>query len=112
MGGGISPVWSIDEISVWIQGRDLPTAWFLRQETDFLVIYVPRWFLVHSQILLPVFIDGWVRKNSFCLTGVLGERLTYLSAFDSEVINPMALGPLSKNPGRNQLASDSPSLSG
>lgn len=93
-----------------MQGRDLATAWFLRQRTGSVVVYVHRWFLVHSQVLLSAFVEAWVRKCSFYLTDRLGEHLTHLSAFDTEMINRVALGLQSQNPGRNQLGSDSPAL--
>lgn len=66
-------------------------------------MYIHRWFLVHSQILLSGFVEAWVRKYSFYLTDMLGEHLTHLSAFDTKMINCMALGLQSQNSDRNQL---------
>ena len=65
---------------------------------------------MHSQILLSVFVEAWVWKYSFYLTDMLGEHLTHLSAFDTKMINCMALGLQSQNSDRNQLGSDSPAL--
>lgn len=65
---------------------------------------------MHSQILLSGFVEAWVRKYSFYLTDMLGEHLTHLSAFDTKMINCMALGLQSQNSDRNQLGSDSPAL--
>lgn len=79
-------------------------------ETENRFIGSVRTQVVHSQILLSVFVEAWVRKYSFYLTDTLGEHLTHLSAFDTEMINHMALGLPSQNPGRKQLGSDSPAL--
>lgn len=61
-------------------------------ETENRFIGSIRTQVVHSQILLSVFVEAWVRKYSFYLTDTLGEHLTHLSAFDTEMINHMALG--------------------
>lgn len=46
-----------------------------------------------AQILLPILVDDWVRKNFlFCLTDVLGESRAHLSALDTDISNFMTLG--------------------